>query len=147
MNNKKLYDNLIDTLKSINNDTDIDMAYRSLLYGKNTYLRLTRRGSSKFDPSWISVIEDTLYELGQIVMKPREETKSEGEITPIELSKKVNAESVQHLASHTQFIKEIDENGNVMPSKILSHFNKEDLHTYENKQYMFHTSYLFRQDY
>ena len=133
MNNKKLYDKTIDTLKSINNDTDIDMAYRSLLYGKNSYLRLTRRGSSKFDPRWIAVIEDTLFELGQIVMKPREETKQEGEITPVELAKKVNAESVQHLASHTQFIKEITDEGDVVPSKILSHFNTENLHTYENR--------------
>ena len=133
MNNKKLYETCLDNIKDVNKDENIDMIYRSLLYGKNTYLMMTRRGSSSFDPRWIDVIEDCLYELGQIINRPKEEQKSEGEITPIELAKKVNAESVQHLASHTHLIKEVKESGDIVPSKILSHFNKEDLHTYENR--------------
>lgn len=133
MNNKSLFNKSINALTSINEDQNVDTIYRCLLHGKNTYLRLSRRGSSSIDPHWIEKIEDCLYELDQIVNKPREETKSEGEITPIELAKKINGESVQHLASHSQYVKEMKDDGEVTPSKILSHFNVENIHTYENR--------------
>ena len=133
MTNKELFEQNIDALSKLNDNPNVDTIYRSLLYGKNSYLRLTRRGSSSIDPHWVEKIEDCLYDLDQIVNKPREETKNQSEVTPIELAKKINGESVQHLASHTQFIKEVDDNGDVMPSKILSHFNVENLHTYENR--------------
>ena len=133
MNNKELYDRSINTLSALNEDSNVDTIYRSLLYGKNTYLRLTRRGSSSIDPHWIETIEDCLYSLDQIVNTPREETRNASEVTPIELAKKINGESVQHLASHTHYIKEVNDNGDVMPSKILSHFTVENLHTYENR--------------
>ena len=106
---------------------------KELFEGKNYILRFSKKGSSMFDPSWITKIEDCLFDLGEIVNNPREVTADEGSVTPIELAKKVNGESVQHLASHTQYIKDIDEAGNVMPAKILSHFNKQELHTYENR--------------
>ena len=132
-NNKKLFSKYLAKMNQLNKDKNVETFYDAFLNGKNSYIRLSRKGSSKFDPSWIDVIEDVLYDLGTIINNPREVTKVEGNITPIELAKKVNGESVQHLASHTQFIKEIDENGNVIPSKILSHQNVEDIHTYENR--------------
>lgn len=120
-------------MNSLNKDQNIEGIYDSLLNGKNSYLRLSRRGSSSFDPSWITVIEDCLYDLGEIINNPREVTKTDSNVTPIELAKKIDGESVQHLASHTQYIKEVDEHGNVVPSKILSHSNVDDIHTYENR--------------
>ena len=131
--NKKLFAKYVDKMNSLNKDKNIEAIYDSLLNGKNSYLRYTRRGSSSFDPSWISVIEDCLYDLGEIINNPREVTKTDSHVTPIELAKKIDGESVQHLASHTQYIKEVDENGNVIPSKILSHSHIEDIHTYENR--------------
>ena len=105
----------------------------ALRNGKNTYMRMDRLESSSFDSSWIEVIEDVIFDLGEIIANPRQVTKSEGNIVPIELAKKTGAESVQHLASHTQYIKEIDEYGNVIPSKILSMINEDDIKTYENR--------------
>ena len=105
----------------------------ALRNGKNTYMRMDRLESSSFDSSWIEVIEDVIFDLGEIIANPRQVTKTEGNIVPIELAKKTGAESVQHLASHTQYIKEIDEYGNVIPSKILSMANEDDIKTYENR--------------
>ena len=130
---KKLYPKYVSKMDSLNKDKDIKEIYFSLLNGKNSYLRLSRKGSSSFDPSWIDTIEDCLYDLGEIINNPREVTKIDSNVTPIELAKKVDSESVQHLASHTQFIKEVDEKGEVIPSKILSHSHIEDIHTYENR--------------
>ena len=105
----------------------------SLSNGKNAYLRLDRVESSAFDKTWIEVIEDVIFDLGEIISNPRQVTKAEGNVVPIELAKKINAESVQHLASHTQYIKEIDDYGNVVPSKVLSIISDDDIKTYENR--------------
>ncbi len=107
--------------------------YDALSAGKNSYLRLDRLASSSFDKSWIEVIEGCIFDLGEIIANPRQHTKITGNLTPVELAKKVTSESVQHLASHTQYIKEVDEYGNVIPSKILSMSADDDLHTYENR--------------
>lgn len=131
--NKKLFQKYVEKMNSFNKDKNVEAIYDSLLNGKNSYIRLTRKGSSSFDPTWIDVIEDCLYDLGEIINNPREVTKTESSITPVELAKKIDGESVVHLASHTQYIKEVDEDGNVVPSKILSHYNVEDIHTYENR--------------
>ena len=133
VSNKKLFGKYVEKMNSLNKDSNIEAIYDSLLNGKNSYLRLSRRGSSSFDPSWISVIEDCLFDLGEIINNPREVTKTDSNVTPVELAKKIDGESVQHLASHTQYIKEVDEKGNVIPSKILSHTNVDDIHTYENR--------------
>ena len=105
----------------------------SLSNGKNSYLRLDRLESSSFDKSWIEEIEGVIFDLGEIISNPRQNTKVEGNLVPVELARKTNAESVQHLASHTQYVKEIDEYGNVIPSKILSMVSDDDIRTYENR--------------
>jgi hypothetical protein len=131
--NQKLFNKYIQKMESLNKDKNVDDIYDALLNGKNSYLRMSHVESSRFDPTWIKVIEDVLYDLGEIISNPRSVTKVESSVVPVELAKKINGESVQHLASHTQYIKEIDENGDVVPSKILSHSNEDNIHTYENR--------------
>ncbi len=101
--------------------------------GDNKYLRSHRIESSNYDPKWLQMIEDCIPELGEIIKNPRKVTKTVTDIVPVELAKKTNAESVRHLASHTQFVKSIDENGNVIPNKILNIGTDDDYLTYENK--------------
>ena len=105
----------------------------ALSNGKNTYMRMDRVESSSYDSSWIDEIENVIFDLGTIIANPKQVTKAEGNIVPVELARKINAESVQHLASHTQYVKEIDEYGNVIPSKILTMVNEDDIRTYENR--------------
>jgi hypothetical protein len=105
----------------------------SLRQGKSTYLRFERMNSSSFDKSWIEVIEDCIFDLGEIIASPKITTKQEGNLVPVELAKKTDAASVQHLSSHTQYIKEVDEYGNVIPSKIMGIFNEDNYLTYENR--------------
>lgn len=107
--------------------------FNALKNGKNSYMRIDRLETSSYDMTWINAIENCIYDLGEIVNNPRETTKTTANLVPVELAKKINSESVQHLASHTQYIKEIDEKGNVVPNKILSINNEEELHTYENR--------------
>ena len=132
MNDKELFAKYVEMMESVE-DERFSLMAKDLRKGHNSYLRMKFKGSSIFNPAWIKKIEDCLYELGQIINNPREVTTQEGIVTPIELAKKVNYESVQHLASHSQYVKDINENGEVIPAKILGQFNKEEIHTYENR--------------
>ena len=107
--------------------------FSDLQNGKNSYMRLERLESSAFETKWIEVIEDCLFDLGDIVTNPRSVTKVDASVVPVELAKKINGDTVRHLASHTQYIKDINEMGDVTPSKLLSMFNEDDIHTYENR--------------
>ncbi|MCR4911895.1 MAG: hypothetical protein K5925_05160 [Bacilli bacterium] len=130
---KQLFYKYLDKVSSLNKDKTFDDIYLSFLKGKNSFLRYHRYESSLFDSSWIDVVEDCLYDLGEIVNNPKQVTKQESNVVPVELAKKIDGESVQHLASHTQYIKEVDEQNNVVPSKILSHSNEDNMNTYENR--------------
>ena len=132
MNDKELFELYMQKVESLKDDR-FSLMSKDMFHGQNSYLRLKFAGSSIFNPEWIRRIEDCLYELGQIVNNPREVTTQEGAVMPIELAKKINYESVQHLASHSQYIKEIKENGDIVPSKILGIYNKDEIHTYENR--------------
>ena len=107
--------------------------FDALAAGKNNYLRYDRLQSSSFDSSWIEMIEGVIFDLGDIIANPKMTTRVDGNIVPVELARKTGAESVQHLSSHTQYIKEIDEYGNVIPSKIMTMVNEDDIKTYENR--------------
>ena len=132
MNDKELFAQYVSKMDSFK-DENFSLMANDLLKGQNSYFRMKFKGSSIFNPTWIKKIEDCLYELGQIINNPREVTTQEGNVIPIELAKKINGESVQHLAAHTQYIKEITDSGDVVPAKILGQFNKEEIHTYENR--------------
>lgn len=131
--NKKLFGRYITKTKSLFTDETAREALTHLSEGQNSYMRMDRVESSSFDLSWIKKIEDCLFDLGDIITNPREVTASVANLVPVELARKTNAESVRHLASHTQYIKTIDEHGQVIPSKILNIANETDIHTYENR--------------
>ena len=132
MTDKELFSKYIEKLDSIK-EPRYSFLKEDFNNGQYSYLRMKFKGSSVFNPIWIDKIEDCIYELDQITNNPREVTTEEGSVTPVELAKKINYESVQHLASHSQYIKEVSESGDVIPAKILGFYAKEELHTYENR--------------
>lgn len=132
MTDKELFKQYLEKYDSLK-DQRFSLLNKDIHNGEFNYLRMKFKGSSIFNPEWINRIEDCMYELDQIVNNPREVTTSEGSIVPIELARKINYESVQHLASHSQYVKEVTDEGDVIPAKILGLYNKEELHTYENR--------------
>ena len=120
-------------MNTIKKDPYASSLFSSLSTGKNSYMRIDRLESSSFDMSWINAIEDCIHDLGDIVTNPRQVTKITTNIVPVELAKKTGAESVIHLASHSQYVKEVTKQGDVVPNKILSMSSEDDIHTYENR--------------
>ena len=107
--------------------------YEALSHGQNSYLRFDRIESSAMDPSWIKRIEEVIPDLNDIVSNPKRTIQTLSEVVEVEKAKKTSRESVQHLASHTQYVKSIDDEGNVTPSKILNIYNDDFFAIYENK--------------
>ena len=132
-NKKKLYERYLSRVKPLLSSPLHGEMAEAIARGKTKVLRMSRYESSAFDTSWVEVIEDILFDLGEIIKVPRTVTKEFGDIVPVELAKKTNSESVQHLASHTQYVKTIEDNGDVVPSKLLSFTNDDFLYTYENR--------------
>ena len=107
--------------------------YEPVRKGKNTYLRVDRTQTTDLDLSWVKRIEDCVPQLGQITTNPKKVMQIFSEVVAVEKAKKITAESVVHLASHTQFVKTVDEHGNVTPNKILNIYNDDNIKMYENK--------------
>ncbi len=112
---------------------DAKNLYTALSNGQNSYLRFDRFESSAMDMTWVKEIEDCIPDLNEIVNNPKRTIQTLAEVVEIEKVKKTTRESVQHLASHSQFVKTIDEDGNVTPSKILNVYNDDFFAIYENK--------------
>ena len=129
---QKLHQKYIKAMESLS-DSEVDEILENIEAGRTHVLKMKRIESSSFDTSWIARIEDCIYDLGSIVQLPKITTKTVGEVVKVELARKIGAESVQHLSSHTNYIKEIDENGNVIPSKILNLGSDDQYATYENR--------------
>ena len=130
---KKLYSKFVERMKNLTENGEEELVLDALSHGKNTYLRMDRLESSDFDLSWIKKIEEVLFDLGDIIKAPRLTTKQVADLTPVELARKTTSESIQHLASHTQYVKEVDDYGNVIPSKVLNIANEDEIFTYENR--------------
>ena len=120
-------------LSSLLSSSEQSYLYNAFLEGNTKILRMSRYESSAFDTSWIDNIESVIFDLGEIINAPKITTVEEGSIVPIELAKKINGESARHLASHTQYIKDVLPTGDVIPSKILSFSGEDFLFTYENR--------------
>lgn len=84
------------------------------------------------DEEWISVIEDSLDAINNVIEKPRRFITTEQEVMPVSLAKKISADSVRHLSQNTQFLAPSDDGG-VHPTKILNVNMAETYDLYENR--------------
>ena len=125
-------------LSRIKNLVSSSSSFQSLLLqvreqGKN-YVRQTERlESKKFDGKFVDELEKGFNAIDQIITNPRTFIKESPELVEAGLAKKINAQSITHLASHTQFVHSVDEKGNVTPEKILTIHAEIDMQIYENR--------------
>ncbi len=103
--------------------------------GMDSNMRVqTDYARDSFDDQWLDLFEFTMPYLDKIFRNPKRFIRNEEEIIKIESAKKVGVESIKHLAKHTNFVQDIDEDtGDVIPSKLLNVFKEETFNTYENR--------------
>ena len=114
--------------------------YNSFLAGKNSVYHKELSETKVFDEEWISTLESYFPSIEKILRNPTSAIRYDNEVVDVERAKKTTAESVRHLASHTHFIREVNEEG-VVPRRVLTTFSEQEFGTYENR---FLVSLIFR---
>ena len=105
----------------------------AMRHGDSTVSFKKKEFSKKIDLSWIKAIEDCLNSLDLVVRKYGRDMEEKEKVLPIEMSRNITARSLQHLAQHSDYISKIDEDGMIIPQKILNVYKEETILTYENK--------------
>ena len=82
---------------------------------------------------WLDMVEFTIPYIEKALIKQIKQIVTEEEIIKIELIKKVTVESVKHLSKNVNFVDHFEDNGDVIPKKILNAYKEETFVTYENR--------------
>ncbi len=106
--------------------------YQAFLSGENEIYQKSIQESKVFHEDWIETIESYFPSLDKITRDPKSGLKYLQEVVQIEKAKKVNSDSIRHLAANTQMIKEV-RNGEVIPKQILTTQAEIDYAIYENR--------------
>ena len=94
---------------------------------------ITRVVVREYDEECLKKIEDGLLAIDTIVRNPKQFLRVDEEIIPIELAKKVNQDSIKHLSSHSHLINRVEDDGMVMPTRILTGLKDDTINLYENR--------------
>ena len=93
---------------------------------------ITRVVIREYDEECLKKIEDGLVALDTIVRNPKQFLRVDDEIVAVELAKKVNSDTIKHLSSHAHLISRVEDDGMVMPSRILTGLKDDTINMYEN---------------
>ena len=121
--------NIVDYINNLNKDkasSFVGATSSDILIKKNIDAKVS-------DTSWIDMVEECIPYLDNIIRNPRRFIVQEENIVPIEKAKVVTEESVRHLAQHTSMIQEVQEDGTVIPLKLLNVYREETVDLYENR--------------
>ncbi|MBN2540288.1 MAG: hypothetical protein JXB08_02055 [Bacilli bacterium] len=131
---KKYFKKINTTFEGVNKQDDFAKAFLDIIGGADTTLyHKERRERRVFDDSFMDAVEAILPVIEKLTRNPDEMLKKFSEIVPVERAKKIDADTVRHLAANTQLIRSADQQGNVTPSKVLTSYSEADLGTYENR--------------
>lgn len=134
MIDKKRLDDYIYYINSLLKQEDFyDTYMEGINKGQNKYTIDQRFQKKKFDLDWVEAIEDCVVSLDTIVRNPRKFIVIEEDIVDVSLARSITTESVKHLATHTNYIAAVKEDGSVVPSKILNTSKEESFEVYENR--------------
>ena len=89
---------------------------------------------TNFSLEWLTIMEDTIRYIDNILRNPNRFIINEEDIVKIELARRVTVDSIKHLSRNTNLIQDYNkETGDVKPSKILNINKEESYDTYENR--------------
>lgn len=110
-----------------------DFLFNELQQGEKTIYNKTVRETKIFDGNFLDVVIGAYPSLLKICRDPKKTLAYMQEVVAMEKAKKVDSESIRHLASHTQYIRDINEQNEVIPAKILSTYAEDNIGIYENR--------------
>ena len=101
--------------------------------GDNELRQVARVEVKAFDASFLDALEVGLAAVGRILANPRTFIKEITEIENVEKAKKVSVVSIQHFATHSQYLRTVTDAGEVIPDKILTIHSETNTAIYENR--------------
>lgn len=117
---------------ALEDDRYFQYLFEMIQAGDNTLEQKNRILHKVVDERWLTVVEEGIEAIFNIVDKPRRFITTSEEVVPVALAKKITADSVRHLSQNTQFIT-TNEAGEIMPTKILNATTEESYDLYENR--------------
>ena len=130
---KKFHQLLNDTYYELEKDEEFpNVFFQAFLSGESTLYQKSVSEIKTFHEDWIGTIESYFPSLDKITKNAKSGLRYDQEVTAIEKAKKTNSDSVRHLAANTHLIKEIRENNEVVPHKILTTQAEIEYGIYEN---------------
>ena len=117
---------------ALEDDRYFQYLFEMIQAGDNTLEQKNRILHKVVDERWLTVVEEGIEAIFNIVDKPRRFITTSEEVVPVALAKKITADSVRHLSQNTQFIT-ANETGEIMPTKILNVTTEESYDLYENR--------------
>ena len=118
--------------RTLENDRYFQYLFEIVQAGNNTIQQKNRVLHKVVDERWLTVVEEGLTSIFNIVDKPRRFIATTEEVVPVALARKITADSVRHLSQNTQFITS-NEKGEIQPTKILNVSTEESFDLYENR--------------
>ena len=118
--------------EALEDDRYFQYLFEIVQAGNNTLQQKHRILHKVVDEQWLSVVEEGLTAIFNIVDKPRRFITTSEEVVPVALAKKITADSVRHLSQNTQFIV-ANAKGEIQPTKILNVTTEESYDLYENR--------------
>ena len=118
--------------RTLENDRYFQYLFEIVQAGNNTIQQKNRVLHKVVDERWLTVVEEGLTSIFNIVDKPRRFIATTEEVVPVALARKITADSVRHLSQNTQFIT-TNAKGDIQPTKILNVSTEESFDLYENR--------------
>lgn len=118
--------------KTLENDRYFQYLFEMVQAGENVLHQRHQVLHKVVDERWLTTIEESLDAINTIIEKPRRYIKTNEEVVPVALARKISADSVRHLSMNTQFIAS-SEDGDIQPTKILNVSTEETYDLYENR--------------
>ena len=121
--------NISDIMNSINT-SDLNNFFSNT---KAKFNSVSNIKETKIDYTWLNVLEDTLPNIDKIVRNPRRFIIQEEDVVIVEKIKRISQETIKHLAQHSENIQDLDDNGDVVPKKLLNVHKEDTIDLYENR--------------
>ncbi len=133
-NAKRYYKKINTTFIGLNEVDEFAKIFINVLKsGDTTLYQKERRERRVFDDSWMTSVEEAIPVIDRITRSPRENLKKVQQVVPVERAKRIDQDTIRHLAAHSENIKSINRKGEVIPSKVMTTYNESDFGTYENR--------------
>lgn len=127
-------DQFIENIDELESATDFPSHfYQAFFDGKRDIYQKEHTQIKQFDEHWIRVIESYFPSIDTITKRLKSTLRYDEEILPIEKTKKTGPRSIRHLSSHSELIREVDEEDDVIPMKVLSNQSEVEYGIYENR--------------